>query len=320
MMNEKKEATQKVDLPVDFYSQVTSRIIEELDKGVLPWRKPWSGSYKGFASNYVSGNEYTGINWLLLNFLSPYTVPYYLTFNQVKSLGGSIKKGAKAETIYFFNCYFKDEQNRRLSEEDGIEAREAGREVRQISFLKRYKVFNIESTRGIDWEQPWSVYKDHQPIETCELLISGLQSVVGFMEIDERQAYYDSSIDAINMPSMSLFDTVENYYFTLFHELGHWTGHKSRLKRFEDSGTPKVDMPTYAEEELVAEICACALARITSIEVPTTFPNAAAYIQHWLEYLKADRKAIFIAANKAQKAVNYLLDLADTSTLSILTI
>ena len=131
-----RKAAKKNAAP-DMYQVVTNRIIEQLEKGVLPWRKTWS-SY-GLAKNYVSGKAYKGINMLLMNFFSPHSIPYYLTFKQAKELGGKVKKGSKAQQVIYYNMIFKDKNGNKISKE----AAENREDVKVMKCLKYFNVFNV---------------------------------------------------------------------------------------------------------------------------------------------------------------------------------
>lgn len=290
---------------LDIYQRVTNTIIDKLEKGVLPWRRPWKiPPTKCMACNYYTGHEYRGINWLLLNLLSPYDVPYYLTWRQVKLMGGKVKKGSKAQTIYFYQSYHKNSNGKRLSEEEAVTAKISGESLQHISFMKQFNVFNITCTTGIEWGIN-STNESKQVIEKCETLLQEITPSPKIECNNDRKAYYNSTQDVINMPSKILFNSIEDWYLVLFHELCHWTGHKNRLSR---EGIIRPGMQDlYAEEELIAELTACMLAAITGIQQQQQINNSTAYLQSWLNCLKQDKRFIFRVAPKAQEAVNFLL-------------
>lgn len=292
---------------LDIYQQVTNQIIEQLEKGTIPWRKPWNTPYNGFAANFVTRKEYRGINWFMLNLLSTYEVPYYLTWSQIQNLGGTVKKGAKAEIIFYFNQYYKNANGNRISEEQMKKAQDANEEIQYISFLKKHHVFNITCTEGIEWKMPLSSNQKNNPIKVCEELIDAMEEVPIIQYGKEFKAYYNSSEDIINMPQLDLFEDSNAFYLVLLHELVHWTGHLHRLCRLGIISNIRYKQ-FYAEEELVAELGASMLAAIAGINQVRQIENSAAYIKSWLDALKKDKKFIFKIAPKAQAAVDYILD------------
>ncbi len=136
----------------DIYERATSKIIKLLEEGTVAWRRTW-GIY-GAARNFQSGHTYTGVNMLFLNFFSPHPIPLYLTFNQIRKLKGKVIKGSEAEYVYFYTGYYKDDNGKRISEEDANSGKYDFKALTPVRFLKCYPVFNIEQTEGIEWEKP----------------------------------------------------------------------------------------------------------------------------------------------------------------------
>ena len=295
-----RKAAKKTAAP-DMYQVVTDRIIEQLEKGVMPWRKTWS-SY-GLAKNYVSGKAYKGINMLMMNFFSPHSIPYYLTFKQAKELGGHVKKGSKAQQVIYFNMIFKDENGNKVSKE----AAENREDVKVMKFLKYFNVFNVEDIEGIDFEFEDLRLLPNERIERCEKIIQGFPSPPDYVEKDRGRAYYHPLEDFINMPPIEQHDSAEFYYSTYFHELIHSTGHAKRLAREEVVTPNRFGSIPYSEEELVAELGASFLRKIADIDSDPIFQNSASYIYGWLSKLKDDKKLVFKASAEAQKAVDYIL-------------
>lgn len=295
-----RKAAKKTAAP-DMYQVVTDRIIEQLEKGVMPWRKTWS-SY-GLAKNYVSGKAYKGINMLMMNFFSPHSIPYYLTFKQAKELGGHVKKGSKAQQVIYFNMIFKDENGNKVSKE----AAENREDVKVMKFLKYFNVFNVEDIVGIDFEFEDLRLLPNERIERCEKIIQGFPSPPDYVEKDKGRAYYHPLEDFINMPPIEQHDSAEFYYSTYFHELIHSTGHAKRLGREEVVTPNRFGSIPYSEEELVAELGASFLRKIADIDSDPIFQNSASYINGWLSKLKDDKKLVFKASAEAQKAVDYIL-------------
>lgn len=285
----------------DVYEMITARILEALEAGRVPWRKSWKGGAI-YAQNYATKHVYRGINALLTS-LSPYDIPYFMTFKQAKKMGGSIKKGAKSLPIVFWNAIYRDGEGRKLSEE---EARARG-EVQKRMFLKYFRVFNIEDIEGIDFDLPEIVLNNFDKIEKCEALIENMPNGPSIENTLRDSACYVSILDSVFMPLPGQFESEEEYYGTLMHELVHATGHSSRLDREELMSQAKFGSLTYTKEELTAEIGAAFLCNISGIETPALVENSEAYINGWMQELKNDKKFILLAASKAQKAVAYIL-------------
>lgn len=286
----------------DMYEAVTNRIIERLEQGELTWRKTWS-SY-GLARNYVSGKAYRGINMLLMNFFSPHSIPYYLTFKQAQDLGGNIKKGAKAQQVFYFNVLFKDANDKTVTKEV---AAILGDEVKVMKFLKYYNVFNVEDIEGVEFKIDDLQLLPNEKIARCEQVWNAYPSPPQYVEKDRSGAYYHPNEDFINMPPIEQFVSAEAYYATLFHESIHSTGHPHRLNREGVAQFDRFASERYSLEELIAELGSSFLCGLTGIDREPVVENTAAYIQGWLKKLKDDKQFIFKAAAEAQKAVDYIV-------------
>ena len=296
-----KKSAVKTD-KADLYQLVTDRVIDQLEKGVLPWRKTWSSF--GLARNYVSGKPYKGINMLMMNFFVNHQVPYYLTFKQAKELGGNVRKGAKAERVIYFNMIFKDKDGKKLSS-DAAKGRD---DVKVMKFLRYFSVFNVEDIEGIDFTFEELRLLPNERINRCERMVQGYPLPPQYQEKDLGRAYYDRVGDYVNMPPIEQHESAEFYYSTYFHELVHSTGHESRLGRKSLLDSTGFGSESYSEEELVAEFGASFLNNIVGIDSGQLLENSASYIQGWLSKFKGDKQLVFKAAAEAQKAVDYILD------------
>lgn len=286
--------TQKTS-PSDVYTIVTKRIIEHLEKGVVPWRQPWAEA--GLPKNLITGKNYRGINVWLLSSLS-YPQNYFLTFKQVKDLGGSVKKGEKSQEVIFWKWLEKENQ----------EKNEGTEKVKKIPMLKYYRVFNIDQCEGIPKEKvPPVIERKNDPIEACERIINDMPKRPEIKN-KEQSAYYNKSSDFVNMPKMETFASSEDYYGTLFHELVHSTGHNERLNRKEIMQNKGFRTENYAVEELTAEMGASYLKSYSGIPMEQ-LENNAAYIKGWLERLRNDKKIIVYASSQAQKATDFILNI-----------
>jgi antirestriction protein ArdC len=272
----------------DVYSIVTDRIIELLQAGTVPWQKPWTEA--GLPQNMISRRPYRGINLLLLNSLD-YEHNLFLTWKQLKTINGSVKKGEKGHVVVFTKM---------------IENKKENGEVEKKSFLRYYKVFNIHQCTDIPKAfLPAKGKMTHEPSAECAAVIDNMPDMP-VLQHKKKQAYYLPSEDIINMPKPSTFKTIVDYYGTLFHELIHSTGHQKRLNRKEVTENPAFATEMYSLEELVAEMGSYYLKSHTGVHVEK-MGNSLAYINSWLEVFKGNTRFVIKAASKAQAAVEYIL-------------
>ena len=271
------------------YSMVTDRIVAQLEKGIVPWQKPWTGVIEG-AYNRMTRRPYSLLNQLMLNEKGEYA-----SYKQWKDLGGQVRKGAKAEIVVFWKVYPV-----KKTMENGAEKTE------MIPVLKYYNVFHVSQVDGVE---PLKKEKlvSHNPIDEAEKIVSAYQDreMLCIRRETSNNAYYSPMGDYIVVPKMEQFVKIEQFYSTLFHEMIHSTGHKSRLNRLETSKT-HFGSESYSKEELVAEIGSATMMNKLGIETQRSFKNSTAYIQSWLQALKNDTRLIVSAAGKAEKAVEYI--------------
>ena len=272
------------------YEMVTERIIAELEKGVIPWKKPWTGVRSG-AFNRISKKPYSIINQILLKHAGEYA-----TFKQWSELGGHIRKGEKSEMVVFWKIFEKEETNEETGE----------KEVKKIPMLRYYNVFHISQVEGV--EPLVMPFAEVEPIEEADKIITEYveREHITFDECASNEAFYSPSRDRVVVPMKEQYTNINEYYSTTFHELTHSTGHKNRLDRLHTGADAAFGSETYSKEELVAEIGSASIMNLLGIETPQTFKNSAAYIKNWLSVLKNDNKVIVSASSKAEKAVNYI--------------
>jgi len=272
------------------YEYVTERITKALEQGKIPWQKPWNGGEA--PKNLVSGKTYRGINvWLLA--IAGYESPYWLTFNQVKKKGGSVKAGAKSSLVVYWSVY-----------EVEVEDKETGEKKKQNRYVLRYyRVFNVEQTTDVKYPKPKK--RKLNVIEEAEKIANGYKDAPE-VQHKENRAYYNPEKDLVNLPKKNNFKSDAGYYATLFHEYAHSTGHEKRLKRDGVAQASFFGGKEYSKEELVAELGASYLCGVAGIENKVV-DNTVAYIQSWLKALKDNRKWVVFASAKAQKAADYIL-------------
>src|SRR6267154_264307 len=203
-----------VDVPrtrSSVYEIITNQILAELERGQVPWRKPWRSMPP---ANLITKKPYRGINVFLLGFAG-YGSQYWLTFNQAKQLGGNIRRGEHGSKIIFWKCKTRE-----------TESADGEIEERRSAFLRYYTVFNLEQTEGLS---ALLTLPPAFPIESAEEIVKGMLNPPAF-EQDFRAAYIPSR-DTVTMPSRTAFQSQAEYYSTLFHELVHSTGNAKRLGR-----------------------------------------------------------------------------------------
>ncbi|MCI5622269.1 ArdC family protein [Anaerostipes sp.] len=277
---------------MNVYQIVTERIIKELEKGNIPWKKPWinirlqSGAY-----NRISKKPYSLMNQMLLG-----RAGEYATYKQWTDLGGKLKEGAKSEIVVFWKLQIiKDEKENGEIEE------------KQIPLLRYYRVFHISQIQGID-SLPKPEIPNIEGIKEGDQLIEKYASreKIRIKETISNDAFYNPRKDIIVVPKKGQFDDINEFYSTVFHEIIHSTGHVNRLNR-ETMGKASFGSNNYSREELVAETGSAMLMNIVGLETDGTFKNSAAYLQSWIRHLKEDEKLIVAAAGKAEKAVKFVM-------------
>ena len=294
---------------MDVYQVVTDKIISLLEQGTIPWRKPWNSS-SGIPRNLITNKEYRGINLLLLS-CQEYSSPYWLTYRQVISKKGNVRKGEKASPVIFYRISspYKvtgTSGDAHESEPDlsnvALERR-AGQKPAYI--LKCYHLFNLEQCEGVT--APSTRLSPHHftPIEKAEQIVAGMTSPPE-ISYGGSVASYSPIYDKIRMPTRDTFENSEQFYSVLFHELSHSVGHHSRLARKEVMERNEFGSQDYSAEELCAELSASMLCAVAGIS-NETIELSAAYIESWLSAFRSDKRMLVVAAGKAQKAADYIL-------------
>jgi len=282
---------------MDVYTIVTEKIVALLEQGTVPWRKPWATS-QGMPRNLVSKKEYRGVNLMLLG-CQQYSSPYWLTYKQATEKHGNVRKGEKSSLVVFWKMM---DRNSVADAPDVAENSISGK----IPMLRYYNLFNLEQCEGIESPTQEVPSYEFTPIEKAEQIIQNMPNRPEIV-YGSNVACYQPLIDRVRMPNETQFQKSEELYSVGFHELAHSTGHKSRLARKEVMECNEFGSDPYASEELTAEICSsylCAHAGISN----ETLDLSASYIDGWLSVLRKDKKAIVIAAARAQAAADYILN------------
>jgi antirestriction protein ArdC len=288
----------------DLYTEVSARIVAELERGAAPWVKPWSATAgHNVPQNAVTNRPYSGCNVILLWLARDrgWATPRFLTFKQAIEAGGNVRKGEHGTKVYFV---------KQLLVKDGDDAET---ETRLVPMMREYTVFNVDQCDGLpDSIRAGKPMRVRNPDTRDALADEFLHSTGADIREGHGEALYVPSQDFISMPAFRAFKGADQFYNVAFHELTHWTGHKSRLDRDLKNRFGSRD---YAAEELVAELGAAFLCAEFGFDGDV---RNAGYIATWIELLKADKRAFFAACSKASKAAEYLrgLALAEPATIA----
>jgi antirestriction protein ArdC len=278
----------------DVYAEVSERILGELERGAAPWVKPWSATPgQNVPQNAVTNRPYSGCNvillWLARN--RGWATPRFLTYRQAQEAGGHVSAGERGTKVYFV-------KQLQIKESDETE-------TRLVPMMREYTVFNVDQCEGLpDSLRSGKPMRVRNPDTRDSLADEFLRATGADIREGQGEAYFVPSQDFISMPAFEAFKGADHFYNVAFHELTHWTGHKTRLDRDLKS---RFGAREYAAEELVAELGAAFLSAEFGFDGDV---RNAGYIATWIDLLKADKRAFFTACSKASKAADYLRGLA----------
>jgi len=279
----------KINLHKELHTLVES-MIEKMEDGTGKWIRSWSAP-NGFPQNFITKKEYRGFNFFHLSSVMEekgYTAPYFLTFNQIRTLKGKLKKGSKAVHVYFYKM-IKTEDKETLEE-------------KVIPLLKRYNVFNIEDT-DIEYELEQTQLNNNERYQNAEGFIANTGAEIRY---GGSAAFFSPNDDYIQVPRLEYFIDSDNYYATLLHELTHWSGASIRLDRLKKGS---MGSKNYAFEELVAELGSVFFCSHLGINIEKN--QHPEYLQSWINSLKENPQILWQAASKAQAAFDYVKDIVN---------
>ena len=291
---------------MDLFQIITDRIVAELEQGVIPWQKPWSG-VQG-AISHTTGKCYSLLNQMLLGCRSG----EFVTFKEVQREGGHVKKGEKASMIVFWKFM---ESAKRDDNGNVVHGADGKPIMESVPFLRYYNVFHIDQCEGLQprFAEDPKPGEHLSPDDAAERITQDYVQRSGIkLSIQHSdRAFYSPTTDSVTVPELAQYTSVSEYYSTLFHELTHSTGHVSRLNRLSKEASFGSEL--YSKEELIAELGAAFLVNHVGLETDGSFRNSAGYIQSWLKALKDDKRLIVSAAGKADKAVAMILNTSDAA-------
>ena len=274
--------------------RLTETIFSSLEKGVIPWKKPWNSTFP----RRITGQDYKGFN--ILNLMvetmdKGYKSPYWASYKHItETLKGNLEGQHGFPIVYWKILKYENFNN-------------TGEVTsKSVPYMRYSIVFNMDQVTGIDKSKYYpNKANDVKPIDKCEQVIAGYKDKPS-IKYNGHKASYSPIRDEIMVPPPVDFVNMEKFYATVYHEAVHSTGHKDRLDRKEVMDDIHFGSHSYACEELVAEMGACFLCGFCGIET-TTIENTTAYIQNWLGVLKDDKKLLINAASRAQKAFDYII-------------
>lgn len=273
------------------YESVTARVLDALERGTAPWRKPWQ-TVSGSPANALTGRPYRGVNLVLLG-LAPYRDHRWLTFRQALDLGGNVRKGERSTEVVFWKPLD-------VPERDGSEG------TRTVPLLRTYRVFNALQCDGLRIPDVGADLRARE-----ERRVPRAESVLREMPDPPRiekghcTAWYAPADDLVGIPDIGAFAAADGYYASLFHELAHGTGHPRRLGRPYVAGEVRFGSADYSREELVAELASAFVCAAVGLD-NSLVENSAAYLAGWLRALRGDSRAILVASGQAQRAADWI--------------
>lgn len=294
----------------DFRQDLTNTIVGLIESGTAPWQKPWSPDDAGQALslpfNATTGRAYRGANsvYLMARQMQMGSVdPRWCTYKQAQAQGWQVRKGEKGTTVEYWQFEREEERLR----EDGSTEKVNVRLSQPRVFYAT--VFNAHQIDGIPPRQPSVAKNQWEVSEAAERVLSSCGVPIHHDQHDS--AYYAPASDSIHLPPRASFARQEDYYEVALHEVGHSTGHSSRLNRNLTGG---FGTPEYAREELRAQMCSLYLS--AELGVPFNPERHAAYQASWVKALKEDKNEIFRAARDAELMADYVIGLSREKTLS----
>jgi len=285
----------------EYAEEVAARIIEQLRQGTAPWQKPWKPGELRLPYNAATGNEYRGMNTIWLH-MQGYDDPRWVTYRQAEMAGAQVRKGSRGTRIIYWKFHdeqpMTDAQGRPVLDDEGKQ-RKIRVELERPRVFSAV-VFNAQQIDGLPPLEAKPLGSEPERHARAEAILAKSGARIAHVEGD--RAFYSLSTDSITLPARHQFGSADAYYATALHELGHYSGHESRLNR--DLSHP-FGSEGYAREELRAEIASLMIGE--RLEIGHDPGQHAAYVASWIKVLQDDPREIFRAAADAEKINSYVL-------------
>ena len=305
-----KQAPNKPNKTDEYHQQFADQIVEQIRQGNAPWQKPWKPGEESLPKNLSSGNEYRGGNSIYLSVAQGakgYSDNRWGTYKQIQAAGGHVRKGEKGTRI----LSFQDHKQIAVTDKAGKPVHDAeGKKVYRYErmdhpMVRQYTVFNTDQADGLKLPERPSQQPEWKAHENAEAVIRA--SGVKINHVNGDRAFYNLQNDRVTLPERGQFSSASHYYQTALHELGHATGHESRLNRpsLQEGVTAGFGSEAYAKEELRAEISAMMTGQRVGVGHGPS--RGAAYVESWLKALQDDPREIYRASSEAQKMSDHLV-------------
>lgn len=295
--------------------QLVDQVLANLEKGNLFWTQGWVAA--GAPESAVTGKKYRGINNLYLSLVAMaenYGDNRWATFRQMEEKGWTFKKDeeghtlGKGKSVSVEYYEMRDKETKRRFDRsvlDGMTFDEQREYMdKNVYWLRKfYRVFNCSLMDGVPAKEMPTIDVNDR-IEKAEAILDYWNANESKIVYGGSQAFYRPSTDEVHLPEREKFKSTQSFYDTAFHEIGHSTGHQSRLNRDLSGG---FGSQSYAMEELQAEIASIFMAQDLGIEPSEDrLQNNAAYIQSWKDEIKENPNALFTAIADADKIARYV--------------
>lgn len=295
--------------------QLVDQVLANLEKGNLFWTQGWVAA--GAPESAVTGKKYRGINNLYLSLVAMaenYGDNRWATFRQMEEKGWTFKKDeeghtlGKGKSVSVEYYEMRDKETKRRFDRsvlDGMTFDEQREYMdKNVYWLRKfYRVFNCSLMDGVPAKEMPTIDVNDR-VEKAEAILDYWNANESKIVYGGSQAFYRPSTDEVHLPEREKFKSTQSFYDTAFHEIGHSTGHETRLNRDLSGG---FGSQSYAMEELRAEIASIFMAQDLGIEPSEDrLQNNAAYIQSWKDEIKENPNALFTAIADADKIARYV--------------
>ena len=316
------------------FDKLVKPVLNQLDKGIIPWDKPWECEFEGGELSFgvqrsaSTSKLYSGWNSIVLQCIADeqgHTNRFWATYLQAQKLGAQVNKGEKGATVFFWkkSTFIVGEKDCTSCQGQpvykGKSCSNCEPTKKSSWIIKTYTVFNFDQCTFAE-EIPAKFLPKPKPkkkvkptdkrkiIKRAEDLVKKYaETLAGGLRHGGSRAFYVPTADRVQLPERDQFKSDSYYYRVAFHELTHSTGHKSRLDRFKDFKDHRFGSVEYSKEELVAELGACGLSSYLNIDPKVERKNSISYLQSWSKALKDKPKEFIYASQQAFRGVNHIL-------------